>query len=100
LIKINRAELGLLQSKSSQLRFVEAAESEHRGVLVVGGDIICANPEQQERFHVPHPTRLPRIAGLSWSKSHSTSSGANCLALATEDLGLLSCELLLSQYTG
>jgi glutathione synthase/RimK-type ligase-like ATP-grasp enzyme len=62
LIKINRAELGLLQSKSSQLRFIEAAESEHRGVLVVGGDIICANPEQQERSHVPHHTRLPRIA--------------------------------------
>ena len=58
LIKINGAELGLFQSESSQLSFVQATESKHGAVLVVGGNIISANPEQQERFHVPHPTRL------------------------------------------
>ena len=58
LIKINRAELELLQSDPSQPALVESAEPKHCGVLIVGGDIISANPEQQERFHVPHPTRL------------------------------------------
>jgi hypothetical protein len=100
LIKINRAELVLLQSKPSQPSFVEATESKDGGVLVVGGNIIGANPEQQEGFHVPHPTRSDAHCALSLSKALRQAQGANCLALAAEDLGLLSCKLLLSQYTG
>jgi GNAT superfamily N-acetyltransferase len=52
LIKINSAELGLLHPDSSQLSFVEASAAQHRGVLVVGGNILGPNPEHQERLHV------------------------------------------------
>jgi hypothetical protein len=99
LIKISRAQLGLFQSESSQLSFVQAAKSKHGAVFVVGGNIISANPEQQERFHVPHPTRFGRHCGPCLSRPSDELRATSRGASASQNLRLLRSEFFLGQHT-
>jgi len=41
---------------SAQMSFVQAAKAKHGGIFVISGNILGSDREQQEGFHVPHPT--------------------------------------------